>query len=223
MRENGTRRRAAPHFIDRATVIAAALEAFAERGFHGASTRSIAALARTSLSNLYNYFGSKDEILEFVLESTSRELADSLETAVADAGGGPPGRLAAAVSAYVRFIVDKPQASLVGITEFRYLAGERRAAVVEQRDRSEAVFRAVISEGRAAGDFDVLDVPSATRAAVSLCNSMSAWYRPDGPHSADELVRLQVDLALGLVRSAQRAERSSPAHHRNPRRSSEAP
>ena len=198
------RRRAAPNFIDRETVIDAALQVFAQRGFHGASMRGIAGVARTSQSNLYNYFDSKDGLLAFVLESTAAEIAHSLESAVGQAGEDPVARLRAAVAAYVDFVIEKPRASTVGITEFRYLAGDARQSVVVERDRTEAVFRAVVEDGMRAGDFQVLDVGFATRAVVTLCNSMSGWYRPDGDLTRDDIVVRQVDLALGLVRSTAR-------------------
>lgn len=203
----GEKRRAAPRFIDRGTVVDAALDVFSAKGFHGAATREIAKAAGTSLSNLYNYFGSKSEILEFVLEDTARTLADSLERAVAGNDASPSARLDAAVRAYVDFIVAKPRASVVGITEFRYLEGANRAEVVAQRDRTETVFRTVIAGGVDAGAFDVRNVGSAMRGVVTLCNSMSTWYRPDGGLSPTELADLQVDLVFGLVRAADRPDR----------------
>lgn len=204
MSEAVARRRAAPNFIDRETVIAAALQVFAERGFHGASMRGIATVARTSQSNLYNYFDSKDGLLEFVLEATGRELADSLDAAEAAAGEDPVERLVATVTAYIRFVVAKPSASTVGITEFRYLSGDDRERVIHERDRTEAAFRRVVEDGVRNGDFDVADVGFAIRAVVTLCNSMSGWYRPDGRLSSDDVIVRQVDLALGLVRSQRR-------------------
>lgn len=205
MNESGGRRRAAPHYIDRATVIDAALQVFAERGFHGASMRGIAGVARTSQSNLYNYFDSKDGLLAYVLETTAREIAETLEAAAALAGPDSSAQLAAAVGAYVRFVIEKPRASTVGITEFRYLAGSDREAVLAERDRTEAVFRQIVEHGMASGDFAVLDAGFATRAVVTLCNSMSAWYRPGGRLTPDDVIARQADLALGLVRSDRRA------------------
>lgn len=205
MSEAGSRRRAAPHFIDRETVIEAALQVFAERGFHGASMRGIATVARTSQSNLYNYFDSKNGLLEFVLEATGRELADALEAADRAAGDDPAARMVAAVTAYVHFVVAKPSASTVGITEFRYLSGDDRKSVIVERDRTEAVFRRIVGDGMKCGDFAVLDVGFATRAVVTLCNSMSSWYRPEGILSGQEIAVRQSDLALGLVRCERRS------------------
>lgn len=205
-------RRAAPRFIDRETVVEAALGVLSAQGFHGASTREIAKAAGTSLSNLYNYFGSKSEILEFVLEDTGRTLADSLEGAVLEAGDSPLARLESAVRAYVDFIIARPQASVVGITEFRYLEGENRAEVVAQRDRTETVFRDAIADGNNAGVCEVRDIGSATRGVVTLCNSMSTWYRPDGRLSPTELADMQVDLVFGLVRAAARPDPAGRGH-----------
>lgn len=205
-------RRAAPRFIDRETVVEAALDVLSAQGFHGASTREIAKVAGTSLSNLYNYFGSKSEILEFVLEDTGRTLADSLEGAVREAGDSPLARLESAVRAYVDFIIARPQASVVGITEFRYLEGENRAEVVAQRDRTETVFRDAIADGNDAGVCEVRDIGSATRGVVTLCNSMSTWYRPDGRLSPTELADMQVDLVFGLVRAADRPDPAGRGH-----------
>lgn len=177
---------------------------FAERGFHGASMRGIPAVARTSQSNLYNCFDSKDGLLQFVLETTAREIADALETADREAGDEPVDRLEAAVAAYASFVVAEPRASTVGITEVRYLTGDERVSVIAERDRTESVFRRIVEEGAQAGDFEVMDVGSAVRAVVTLCNSMSTWYRPNGRHSVDDVVVRQVYLALGLVRATAR-------------------
>ncbi|WP_051297271.1 TetR/AcrR family transcriptional regulator [Brevibacterium album] len=204
MSTHEVRRRAAPHFIDRATVIGAALQVFAESGFHGASMRGIAAVAETSQSNLYNYFDSKVALLRFVLETTSRELADALEAGDADGEGEPSARLVRAVEGYVHFVTANPNASTAGITEVRYLEGEDRSSVVAERDRAEAVFRRIVEAGVEAGEFDVADIGFATRAVVTLCNSMSGWYRADGPLGPSEIARLQADMALGLVRSRSR-------------------
>lgn len=198
------KRRSAPHFIERETVVSAALEVFSTRGFHGASMRRIAAAANTSLSNLYNYFNSKDELLEFVLETTAVSLGDQLETAVSEAGDDPADQLEAAVRAYVDFIVAGPQASLIGITEFRYLEGENRDEVVALRDRTEQVFRNAIAAGAEKETFSVIDEAAVTRGVVILCNSISTWYRPDGPLSPVEVADLQVDMVFALVRAQRR-------------------
>ena len=60
-----------------------AIEAFAERGFHGTSTRDIAARAGISPAALYVHFGSKEEVLHRIAMS-GHDLA--LEVVSAAAG-----------------------------------------------------------------------------------------------------------------------------------------
>jgi AcrR family transcriptional regulator len=54
----------------RERLLKAAREEFLKKGFRDASIRSIAAKAKTSKSNLYNYFDDKDALFTAVLEPT---------------------------------------------------------------------------------------------------------------------------------------------------------
>lgn len=51
----------------RKTILGAAREEFSEKGFKDASMRTIAQKAKVGLSNIYNYFGNKDEIFREIL------------------------------------------------------------------------------------------------------------------------------------------------------------
>jgi len=56
-----------------ARILAAATALFTRKGFNGTSTRDIAAEAGVSLGNIYNYFGTKEEILVSLLEKYEKE------------------------------------------------------------------------------------------------------------------------------------------------------
>ena len=56
-----------------ARILAAAARLFTRQGFHGTSTRDIASEAGVSLGNIYNYFGTKEEIFVSLLESREKE------------------------------------------------------------------------------------------------------------------------------------------------------
>jgi AcrR family transcriptional regulator len=60
-----------------ADIIQAAIHLFAEEGFHGVSTRRIAARAGVSEGTLFNYFGSKNELIRAILDRIYRELTDN--------------------------------------------------------------------------------------------------------------------------------------------------
>lgn len=54
-------------------ILQAASDLFTTQGFHGTSTREIAAKAGVSLGNIYNYFGNKEELFVSLLESREEE------------------------------------------------------------------------------------------------------------------------------------------------------
>lgn len=54
-------------------ILAAAARLFTKQGFHGTSTRDIAAAAGVSLGNIYNYFKTKEEIFVWLLETYEKE------------------------------------------------------------------------------------------------------------------------------------------------------
>lgn len=66
-----TRKKSGPSNLERILEAASAL--FTSRGFHGTSTRDIAAAAGVSLGNIYNYFGTKEEIFVSLLERREKE------------------------------------------------------------------------------------------------------------------------------------------------------
>ena len=54
-------------------ILAAASDLFTRKGFHGTSTRDIAAQAGVSLGNIYNYFGTKEEVFVSLLAKYEKE------------------------------------------------------------------------------------------------------------------------------------------------------
>jgi AcrR family transcriptional regulator len=181
------------------TILAAALDAFGQHGFNGASMRDIASGAGTSLSNLYNYFGSKSDLLVAVLKRANDEQLARMRRALETAGPGATERLEAAVMAYVGFVVDHQLAALVAISEIRYLAGEGRQQVVYARDTTQAIIGAIVADGTASGEFRTPYPADAARAIVSMCSAVSTWYRPTGRLSKQELERLHAHYALALL------------------------
>lgn len=182
-----------------AAILNAALAAFGEKGFNGASMRDIARGAETSLSNLYNYFPSKSHLLAALLRSANDELLNRTGAAVRGAEHGPVERLREAVKAYVGFVVDHQTAALVAISEVRYLEGEDRRQVVRARDSTQAIFGEIIAEGVAAGEFTTPYPDGAARNIVSMCSAISTWYHVDGPLSKDALADQHARYALALL------------------------
>jgi TetR/AcrR family fatty acid metabolism transcriptional regulator len=68
----------------RAQILAAAAAVFAEKGFHRATTKEIAKAAGVSEGTIYNYFGSKDDLLIGIMArlAESQQLDEMLEQAL---------------------------------------------------------------------------------------------------------------------------------------------
>jgi AcrR family transcriptional regulator len=180
-------------------ILNAALEAFGEKGFNGASMRDVARGAKTSLSNLYNYFPSKSDLLADLLRRANDELLARASRAVEAAGGSATAKLRGAVKAYVGFVVDHQSAALVAISEIRYLEGRERERVVKARDSTQAIFERIVAEGVGGGEFLTPYPADAARNIVSMCSAISTWYHPGGRLSKGDLSEQHARYALALL------------------------
>lgn len=91
----------------RARILGAALKVFAERGFDGASTRDIAALAKIRQGLIGHYFASKEALWK---EAVTTLFAD-LSARMAGAMSGPDFEQAfrEGIRVYVRFCAERPE------------------------------------------------------------------------------------------------------------------
>ena len=94
----------------RERIVTAALEAFAEKGFRGASTRDIAQRAGTNQGLITYHFRSKDELWRAAADRIIGVLATSLDERLsAREFDDPRERAREAIRAYVRFAAAHPE------------------------------------------------------------------------------------------------------------------
>ncbi|CAB4698193.1 unannotated protein [freshwater metagenome] len=183
-------------------ILAAALDAFAEQGYHGTSIRDIAAGAGLSVPGVYHHHESKQQILLALMMTTMDDLLDRSRAAVAGAGDAPGAEFDALVEHLLRFHMVRRRQAFVGSTEIRSLEPAHRAAYVERRDEQQRMVEHAIEAGVGAGVFTTPYVRDAARAVSSLCVGVASWYREDGPDAATDLVVRHLSLARGLVGAA---------------------
>lgn len=179
-------------------LLVAAVEAFAERGYHATTTRDIAGRAGMSPAALYIHYKTKEELLHRISRIGHDKALEVLSTA-ADTGSTPSERLAAAVSSFVRWHAGRHDTARVVQYELDALSGEHREEIVELRRRSDAVVRGILHEGVESGEFDVPDVPGTTVAVLSLCIDVARWFNTRGRRTPDEVGALYADLVLRMV------------------------
>ncbi|GAB2963674.1 TetR/AcrR family transcriptional regulator [Amycolatopsis acidiphila] len=182
-----------------AAILNAALEAFGTKGFNGASMRDVAKGAGTGLSNLYNYFPSKSQLLAEVLRHANDELYARVRRAVEEAGDDAASRMREAVRAYVGFVVDHQVATVVATSEVRYLEQGDRQRLVAERDATQALFEEIVAQGIAGGEFRTPYGKDAARAILSMIAAVAYWYHRDGRLSRGQLAEQQARYALAML------------------------
>ncbi len=83
-------------------LLVAAVEAFAERGYHATTTRDIAGRAGMSPAALYIHYKTKEELLHRISRIGHEKALEILQTAARREGSATE-RLADAVSSFVRW------------------------------------------------------------------------------------------------------------------------
>jgi AcrR family transcriptional regulator len=103
------RRRRMPAAERREVLLGAALEAFAERGFHEVTLEEVAARAGVSKALIYEHFASKRDLTRALLDTYVHELLGRLADAIATAEPGEE-RMRTGVDAVLRFVEERPGA-----------------------------------------------------------------------------------------------------------------
>jgi AcrR family transcriptional regulator len=180
-----------------ARLLAAAVEAFAQKGFHGTTTRDIATLAGISPTALYVHHESKEELL-YLIALTGHIDALRVVTAAAEAPLDPAAKLHRLVHDFALHHAVSHKLSRVVNYELSALAPDHRAEVGELRRQISENIRAVVNEGVDAGQFGVVDHRLTVTAIESLSVDIARWYRDDG--LPPETVALTyADMVLRLV------------------------
>jgi AcrR family transcriptional regulator len=179
----------------RAAILAAAAAIIAEHGFHGMSMRELAQAAGTGLSNLYNYFGSKEEILAALQREAFEALLASAGEALAEVEGAAA-RLHVFVFHHVRYVVGHQDVMRVLVHEAASLPGAERAAVRRLKERYFRLGRGIVAELVAEGcergtgaAVDDAELDRVTYNLFGMLNWIWGWYRPGEHGGAQELAR----------------------------------
>jgi AcrR family transcriptional regulator len=176
----------------------AAISTFSERGFHGTSTRDIAARAGMSPAALYVHFGSKEEVLYRIATSAVGLTQEVMISAEATADR-PAGRLRAVVKAITAWHAHHSAAARVVLYHLDALTPEHLAEVTAKEREVDQIVRRIIADGVTEGEFEVTDPGTAATAVLSLVMDVARWYRPGGRRTPDELGEGYAEAALRIV------------------------
>lgn len=185
----------------RARLLQAAVTAFAERGFHGTSTRDIAAAAGMSPAAVYVHYRSKEELLDQIAR-TGHELTLALVRNAVATHDAPADQLVTAVRDFAAHHARTHAGARVVNYELAALSPDNAGAILELRRQISAELRSVVERGIADGSFDCPDPRLTATALLSLGIDIARWYRDDHSLTPEELGEAYAAMALRIVGSS---------------------
>ncbi|MEW2502612.1 TetR/AcrR family transcriptional regulator [Amycolatopsis sp. NPDC047767] len=178
-------------------LLAAALDAFYEHGFHGTSVRDIVRRVGQTVPSLYYHHDSKEGAFAALLDLGTGEAVSRVNAAAADAAG-PREQLVNVVEAVVLHMTHRTRLAALDL-ELRHLSPDSRKRYAARRKEIETVLTGIIEDGAREGVFTVAHPEETVRAVLGMCQSIARWYQPGGPLKPEELAGRYVDLALRTV------------------------
>jgi TetR/AcrR family transcriptional regulator, cholesterol catabolism regulator len=166
---------------------------FAEKGYHQASIRDIARATRVSLSGLYYYFQSKEELLYLIQDHAFGTLLESLETKL-ESTEDPVRKLRILIDNHLRYFVSNMAEMKVLSHEGGSLSGDFRRSVNAKKRRLSEIAMEILREIR---PDSALDLRVATFGLFGMMNWVYNWYRPENDVPVDRLAEDMCKLFLG--------------------------
>jgi AcrR family transcriptional regulator len=171
--------------LKRADVLAVAVKAFNERGFHNTSLDELADALNVTKPALYRYFRSKDELLLECVRLGLQELNAAYEDAARQPVNGRQ-KVISVAKRYIDVVTTDFGACLVRVAESA-MSAQSRAKFRRAKALIDRQLRALIEEGIADGSIASCDATMIGFAIAGAMNWIGQWYTPDGPKSAERI------------------------------------
>ncbi|PXX58416.1 TetR family transcriptional regulator [Nocardia tenerifensis] len=181
----------------RGRIMRAAVELFAEKGFHGTGVAEIGDRADVQRGALYYHIGSKEELLWQILHDYIQLMLVDAERIAASADD-PVTKLRKLIHSHVGLIIDHRREVAIQLRDVTALTGERGAQLQELRDRVQHCWQRVIDAGHADGSLRT-DDHVITNSVLGMLNMVTFWYRPHGGRTPAEIADLLATTLLDGV------------------------
>ncbi|MBK5217009.1 MAG: TetR family transcriptional regulator [Propionibacteriales bacterium] len=184
----------------RQRLIDAAVEAFAEKGFTGTTTRDIAARAGMSPAAVYVHHDSKESLLYSVSLAGHQSTLAVIEQSYA-ATGDPVERVGRMVYDFTLWHAENSRVGRIVQYEFHALNPEHRQEIAGLRRSIEQCMRAALEAGVKSNALQIDDIPGTALALLSLGIDVVRWFDPSGTRTAEDLAELYARLAVRMVQA----------------------
>ena len=159
---------------------------FASRGYEATSMRDLAAATGLMPASLYYHFSSKEELFVSVAGESVAKMQRALEAGIAGVEE-PWARLEAALIAHAESLLGGKGFRVLVVLSFPPgLTEQARETLATQREPYERIFSELLAG---------VPFPEGVNRAIlrklllSMMNSISIWYRPEGSASPGDIAR----------------------------------
>ena len=181
-------------------VLATSAALFFECGAANTSVRDLTKACGLSPGALYNHFPSRDELLFTIVRHGHDRMQRRIDTALTRAADDPEARFRAYVGAHVTGHVDQPELAQLVRHEYLHLSPAHYADIVARRRAMRRTLTGFITDGAAAGQFDLIGDPvGQTLMVLDMCSRTSDWFDRSRDTDPAEIVDRYVRAALRLV------------------------
>lgn len=183
----------------RGKIMERAAALFYEHGFAATSIRDIAEAVGISSSTLYHHFTNKQEVLHAIAVNFLRDFVAETTAVLRDTSRTPTERIRETVRLHLTISDDRRPELVVG-NPIRYALNQaqQRDAIKLQTEYHDAVL-GVLSQGNAAKEFDIVDIPLTTMALLDMLNGVREWFKRSGPLSLDQIIDRYTALSLRIL------------------------
>ena len=196
----------------RENILAAAVQLFAEYGYHAAPLRDIARITGIQAASIYYHYANKEALLVEIMETHMRQLNANLERILHEQRD-PLIRLHQAITNHIRLHTTYKSEFFIIDTEIRALEGDNRRYILSMRDRYESLLQDLLRDGMERGVFRISDVKVSSYAIIAMCTEVSAWFRPSGRLTVQEVIDIYSQMItqglLSLSGTAQTTQESA--------------
>jgi AcrR family transcriptional regulator len=182
----------------RERILEEAVKLIYERGFTGTTLDDIAAELGVTKPFIYTHFRSKTELLAALCKPTI-ELSLNAVANAAKRSGSPTERLRRAMVDFTQVVLSRQANIAIYFREEKNLEPAALAEINGLRKKFDRVLSNLLSEGVAAGEFEVKDVNLAALAIGGMISWAYTWHRPEGRLALGDMCERMADLALQMV------------------------
>ncbi len=184
----------------RRQIVDAAVGLFVEKGFHKTTTRQIAAAAGFSIGSLYEYVGSKEDVLYLVCDAIHDEVERAVSDALSRAKSGKSA-LTEVIREYFMVCHRMSDHVLLIYQETQSLPPQWRKRVLEKEVRVTGIFIDVLARLIDSGDLPRLNEKFLELAAHNITVMGHMWtfrrWFLARHYSIDDYIEMQTEFILG--------------------------